>query len=54
MALLKGDVSALRLIPKMLRKRRQVARLRKLTPSQVRELILRHRIPLRTLTESAV
>jgi len=53
MALLKGDLAAVRLLPRMLRKRREVERFRKMSPRQVRELILRHRIPLRTLTESA-
>ncbi|HSW50378.1 MAG TPA: glycosyltransferase family 2 protein, partial [Bryobacteraceae bacterium] len=51
-ALLKGDLGALLLLPRMLRKRREVSRMRKLSPRQVRELILRHRIPLRSLTEN--
>ncbi len=52
-ALLKGDLAALRLLPRILRKRREVRKFRKLTPRQVRELILRNRIPLRTLAEQA-
>ncbi len=52
-ALLKGDFAALLLLPKMLRKRRQVSKFRKLSPRQVRRLLLRHRIPLRSLTENA-
>jgi hypothetical protein len=51
MALLKGDLEALRMLPHILRKRREVRRFRKLTARQVRELILRNRISLRTLTE---
>jgi hypothetical protein len=38
----------------MLRKRREVDRIRKLTPRQVRRLILDHRIPLREISERAV
>ncbi len=53
-ALLRGDLAALPLVPKMLRKRRQVARLRKLAPGEVRRLLRRYRIPLRSLTENAV
>lgn len=50
-ALLKGDLKALRMLPRMLRKRRELRRFRKLTARQVRELILRHRIPLKALTQ---
>jgi len=46
-ALLRGDCQALLLAPRMLRKRRQIARLRRLSASDVRRLILRHRLPLR-------
>jgi hypothetical protein len=53
-ALMRGDFQALRLIPKMLGKRRQIGRFRKLSPSQVRSLILSHRIPLKTLSEDAI
>ena len=52
MALLHGDLQALRLLPRMLRKRRELCRYRKLSPRQVKALLLRHRIPLRELTES--
>jgi GT2 family glycosyltransferase len=52
-ALVKGDLAALRMLPRILRKRREMRRIRKLTPRQVRELLLRHRIPLRTLSEGA-
>jgi GT2 family glycosyltransferase len=49
-ALLRADLEALRLLPKMLRKRRQIRQIRKLTPGQVRRLILRHRISPQALT----
>lgn len=52
-ALLMGDLAALRALPRMLRKRRELRRLQKLTPRQVRALILGNRIPLKTLSESA-
>jgi GT2 family glycosyltransferase len=54
LALLKGDLAALTLLPKMLAKRRSVNRIRKLSPREVRALILRHRIPLKELTEQAI
>lgn len=53
LGLLWGDLAALPLIPRMLAKRRAMARLRKLTPGQVRRLILEHRIRLRALMEQA-
>ncbi len=53
-ALLKGDLKALRLLPRMLRKRRDVERYRKLTPRQVRRLILENRIPLSVLMEQSI
>ena len=46
-SLLRGDWQALSMAPRMLRKRAAVARLRKLTPSQVRRLLLAHRLSLR-------
>jgi len=52
-ALLRGDLTALRMLPRMLRKRRELCRFRKLTPRQARELILRYRISLRELTQQA-
>lgn len=54
LGVIRGDLAALRLIPRMLGKRREIARIRKLTPGQVRRLILRNRVPLRTLMEQAV
>ena len=49
-ALIRGDCQALLLLPRMLRKRRQIDRIRKLSPRQVRELILGNRISLRELS----
>ena len=46
-ALVHGDLEALLLAPRMLRKRRAMGRLRKLTPGEVRRLILANRLPLR-------
>jgi GT2 family glycosyltransferase len=54
LALLKGDLQALRLLPRMLAKRHSVNRIRKLSPREVRKLILQYRIPLKQLTEQAV
>jgi GT2 family glycosyltransferase len=50
MAFLKGDLAALRMLPRMLKKRAAMRGIRKLTPRQVRELILGHRISLRALS----
>ena len=52
-ALLRGDLAALRLIPRMLRKRREVNRIRKLSPVEVRELILKNRISLGELSRQS-
>jgi GT2 family glycosyltransferase len=54
LALVKGDLAALPLIPRMLAKRRGIERIRKLSPREVRKLILEHRIPLKQLTRQAV
>lgn len=54
MALLKGDLQALRLLPRMLRKRRQIRKIRRLSDSEIRRLLLRHRISLRELMEQAI
>jgi GT2 family glycosyltransferase len=53
-ALIRGGFSALRLVPKMLRKRREIERFRKLSPREVRRLILDNRISLRELSEQAI
>jgi GT2 family glycosyltransferase len=54
LALLKGDWQALPLLPRMLAKRRDVDRIRKLSPREVRKLILEHRISLKQLMRQAV
>ncbi|MCX6620153.1 MAG: glycosyltransferase family 2 protein [Acidobacteria bacterium] len=54
MAMIRGDFEALRLLPKMLRKRREIDRIRKLSPAQVRQLILQNRISLKTLSQEAI
>jgi GT2 family glycosyltransferase len=45
-ALLTGDLAALRMAPLMLRKRREIRRIRKLTPGQLRRLIWANRLKL--------
>jgi GT2 family glycosyltransferase len=52
-ALIRGDVEAIGMLPRMLRKRRDIDNIRKLSPGQVRALILDHRIRLRILMEQA-
>ena len=54
MALIKGDLAALWMLPRMLRKRRQLKHIHKLTSSQIRQLLLDSRISLRTITEEAI
>jgi GT2 family glycosyltransferase len=53
-ALLKGDWQAVPLLPRMLAKRRDVERIRKLSPREVRQLIMEHRISLKELMRQAV
>jgi GT2 family glycosyltransferase len=48
-ALVRGDLGALRLAPRMLRKRAEVNRIRQLSPREVRRLILDHRLRLREI-----
>jgi GT2 family glycosyltransferase len=43
-AIVRGDLASLPLIPKMLRKRREIARIRKLSPREVHRLILANRL----------
>jgi GT2 family glycosyltransferase len=50
-ALIKGTLSALPMIPSMIRKRRAFQSKHRLSPKQVRRLLLRYRIPLRELSE---
>lgn len=52
-ALLRGDLQAMWLLPRILRKRSQVNRYRKLSPAQVKKLLLENRIPLRKLSEDS-
>jgi GT2 family glycosyltransferase len=47
--LARGDLAALRMAPRMLRKRRQIEKLRKLSAGQVRALLLQYRISLEEL-----
>lgn len=51
--ILRADLAAVRLLPRMLRKRREVRRIAKLTPVQIRRLILENRIPVRALVEKS-
>jgi len=46
-AILRGDAGALRLAPRMLRKRAEIRRLRRLSPARLRRLLLRHRLSLK-------
>jgi hypothetical protein len=52
-ALLRGSLSALPLIFSMLRKRRAFRPQRRLSPRQIRRLLLQHRISLREISEQA-
>jgi GT2 family glycosyltransferase len=53
MAFLRGTMAALPLIPRMLRKRRQFRPKHRLTPRQIRQLLLRHRISLQEISEQS-
>ena len=52
-ALIRGKLSALPLLPSMLRKRRAFRARRRLTPRQIRGLLLHYRISLKELSEQA-
>ncbi|MEO7143597.1 MAG: glycosyltransferase family 2 protein [Bryobacteraceae bacterium] len=52
-AMIQGDLEALCMLPKMLGKRRDIRKIRKLSGREVRHLILEHRIPLRELATHA-
>ena len=54
MGLLRGNLRALPLLPAMLRKRRQLARTRKLSADEVESLLRRHRISLKEISEQAI
>jgi hypothetical protein len=53
-AMVQGDWQALPLLPRMLAKRRAVEGIRKLSPREVRRLIMEHRISLKQLMRQAV
>jgi len=46
-ALIRGDLAALRLAPRMLRKRAEIGRIRRLTRVRNAAVILAHRLSLR-------
>ena len=46
-AMLRGNLAALRMTPRMLRKRRELGRIRKMSPGEVRRMILAHRLLLK-------
>ena len=52
-AILRADLAALRLLPRALRKRREIRRIAKLTPGAIRRLIRENRIPVRALVEKS-
>ncbi|MDQ6663893.1 MAG: glycosyltransferase [Acidobacteriota bacterium] len=52
-ALIQGDLEAIWMLPKMLRKRREIRKIRTLSGKEIRRLILAHRIPLRELATHA-
>jgi GT2 family glycosyltransferase len=54
MALLRGDLQAIPMLPAMLRKRSRMRSIRKLSPRAVRRLLWRHRITLAEISEQAV
>ena len=49
LAMARGDLQAVRLLPRILRKRTAIRRIRRLSPPEVRRLILSHRLSLRDL-----
>ncbi|MFN7992058.1 MAG: glycosyltransferase family 2 protein [Bryobacteraceae bacterium] len=51
--IVRADVAAIRMLPLTLRKRSEMRRLAKLTPSEVRRLILNNRIAVRAIVEKA-
>jgi len=51
--IVRADLAALGMLWRMLRKRRQVRRLARLGPAEIRRLILANRIPLRALIEKS-
>lgn len=53
-ALIKGNLSAVPLVPKMLSKRASLRPIRRLNPSQVRRLLRRHSISLKEISQQAI
>jgi GT2 family glycosyltransferase len=53
-AIVKANVEALAMIPGTLRKRAAMRPIRRLTPKQIKALLLRYRIPLKTLMGQAI
>jgi cellulose synthase/poly-beta-1,6-N-acetylglucosamine synthase-like glycosyltransferase len=53
-AVCRGNLEALGMIPMTWRKRRELRRLRRLTPKQIRRLLFHYRIPLMELMEQAI
>ncbi len=53
MALIKGHYLALLLLPRILKKRRQIKTFRKLSPKQVHQLLLQYRISLKEISEQS-
>ncbi len=54
MALIRADLEALWMLPRMFRKRRRLQSIRRLNSAQLRRLLLDSRISLKTLTEESV
>lgn len=52
-SILRANLEAAKMVPSMLRKRQELRRIRRLDGKQIRELLLRHRISLKALTEQA-
>jgi GT2 family glycosyltransferase len=51
--IVRADLAALRMLPRTLGKRREIRRIAKLTPAEIRRLILDSRIPVRALIEQS-
>jgi GT2 family glycosyltransferase len=51
--MLRGDLAALTLLPRFWRKRREINRIRELTPKQVRRLLMEYRISLKEISRQA-
>jgi len=49
----RADFAALLMIPRTLRKRRQLRSIKRLKPGEIRRLIMENRIPVRTLVEQS-